>query len=49
MAEYEAEDRREREEARIREEKRRLEEKAKEALAHNQIEPTVDNQKLRMY
>lgn len=47
MAEYEAEDRREREEARIREEKRRLEEKAKEALAHNQIEPTVDNQKIK--
>lgn len=46
-AEYEAEDRREREEARIREEKRRLEEKAKEALAHNQIEPTVDNQKIK--
>lgn len=47
MAEYEAEDRREREEARIREEKCRLEEKAKEALAHNQIEPTVDNQKIK--
>ncbi|WP_274641998.1 endolytic transglycosylase MltG [Streptococcus equinus] len=47
MAEYEAEDRREREEARIREEKRRIEEKAKEALAHNQIEPTVDNQKIK--
>jgi len=47
MAEYEAEDRREREEARIREEKRRLEEKAKEALAQNQIEPTVDNQKIK--
>lgn len=46
-AEYEAEDRREREEARIREEKRRLEEKAKEVLAHNQIEPTVDNQKIK--
>ncbi|WP_423216021.1 endolytic transglycosylase MltG [Streptococcus equinus] len=46
MAEYEAEDRREREEARIREEKRRLEEKAKEALAHNQIETTIDNQKI---
>ena len=47
MAEYEAEDRREREEARIREEKRRLEEKAKTALAENQIETKIDNQKIK--
>ena len=47
MAEYEAEDRRERQEAKIREEKRRLEEKAKTALAENQIETKIDNQKIK--
>ncbi|WP_455679619.1 endolytic transglycosylase MltG [Streptococcus sp.] len=47
MAEYEAEDRRERQEAKIREEKRRLEEKAKSALAENQIETKIDNQKIK--
>ena len=47
MAEYEAEDRRERQEAKIREEKRRLEAKAKSALAENQIETTIDNQKIK--
>lgn len=46
-AEYEAEDRRERQEAKIREEKRRLEEKAKTALAENQIETKIDNQKIK--
>lgn len=49
MAEYEAEDRRERQEAKIREEKRHLEEKAKTALAENQIETKIDNQKLKTY
>ena len=47
MAEYEAEDRRERQEAKIREEKRHLEEKAKTALAENQIETKIDNQKIK--
>ena len=46
-AEYEAEDRRERQEAKIREEKRHLEEKAKTALAENQIETKIDNQKIK--
>ena len=47
MAEYEAEDRRERQEAKIREEKRHLEEKAKTALAENQIKTKIDNQKIK--
>lgn len=49
MAEYKSEDRRERQEAKIREEKRHLEEKAKTALAENQIETKIDNQKLKTY
>lgn len=46
MAEYEAEERKERQEAEIREEKRRLEEKAQTALAENQIETTVDDKEI---
>lgn len=46
MAEYEAEERKERREAEIREEKRRLEEKAQTALAENQIETTVDDKEI---
>ncbi len=47
MAEYEAEERKERQEAEIREEKRRIEEKAQNALAENQIETTIDNQEIK--
>jgi UPF0755 protein len=46
MAEYEAEEQKERQEAEIREEKRRLEEKAQTALAENQIETTVDDKEI---
>lgn len=46
MAEYEAEERKERQEVEIREEKRRLEEKAQTALAENQIETTVDDKEI---
>ena len=46
MAEYEAEERKERQEAEIREEKRRLEEKAQTALAENQIQTTVDDKEI---
>ncbi|SER25957.1 endolytic transglycosylase MltG [Streptococcus gallolyticus] len=46
IAEYEAEERKERQEAEIREEKRRLEEKAQTALAENQIETTVDDKEI---
>lgn len=46
VAEYEAEERKERQEAEIREEKRRLEEKAQTALAENQIETTVDDKEI---
>lgn len=46
MAEYEAEEQKERQEVEIREEKRRLEEKAQTALAENQIETTVDDKEI---
>lgn len=46
MAEYEAEERKERQEVEIREEKRRLEEKTQTALAENQIETTVDDKEI---
>lgn len=46
MAEYEAEERKERPEVEIREEKRRLEEKTQTALAENQIETTVDDKEI---
>ena len=46
MAEYEAEERKERQEAEIREENRRLEEKAQTAIAENQIETTIDDKEI---
>ena len=46
MAEYEAEERKERQEAEIHEEKHRLEEKAQTAIAENQIETTIDDKEI---
>ena len=46
MAEYEAEEQKERQEVEIREEKRRLEETAQTALAENQIGTTVDDKEI---